>query len=95
MAPGHRALLTCVVISAVDFNLTWHRSEQDAQLADPSRIRILANLSLELRSVRPADAGHYTCVVSSEGGTAVASVFLTVQGMCLPMGPGSRRHETT
>ncbi|XP_004688211.1 PREDICTED: hemicentin-1 [Condylura cristata] len=79
VAPGERAVLTCFVISEVDYNLTWHRSDREARLADPARMRILANLSLELRSVKFTDGGEYHCVVSSEGGSATASVFLTVQ----------------
>lgn len=79
--PGERAVLACLVISAVDYNLTWQRSGRDVRLADSARIRTLANLSLELRSVKIGDAGEYRCVVSSEGGSAAASVFLTVQGM--------------
>ncbi|XP_006730990.2 hemicentin-1 [Leptonychotes weddellii] len=80
VTPGERAVLTCLVISAVDYNLTWQRNDRDARLADPARMRILANLSLELRSVKFNDAGEYHCVVSSEGGSSAASVFLTVQG---------------
>ncbi|XP_059001185.1 hemicentin-1 isoform X2 [Mustela lutreola] len=77
--PGERAVLTCLVLSAVDYNLTWQRNDRDARQADPARMRILANLSLELRSVKFSDAGEYLCVVSNEGGSSAASVFLTVQ----------------
>lgn len=83
VTPGERAVLTCLVISAVDYNLTWQRNDRDARQADPARIRILANLSLELRNVKFSDAGEYLCVVSNEGGSSAASVFLTVQGMCI------------
>ncbi|XP_077934173.1 hemicentin-1 [Halichoerus grypus] len=79
VTPGERAVLTCLVISAVDYNLTWQRNDRDARQADPARMRILANLSLELRSVKFNDAGEYHCVVSNEGGSSAASVFLTVQ----------------
>ncbi|XP_073903349.1 hemicentin-1 isoform X3 [Castor canadensis] len=79
VTPGERALLTCLVISAVDYNLTWQRSGRDVRLAEPARIRMLANLSLELRSVKVGDAGEYHCTASSEGGSAAASIFLTVQ----------------
>nr|XP_055175129.1 hemicentin-1 isoform X2 [Nyctereutes procyonoides] len=77
--PGERAILTCLVISAVDYNLTWQRNDRDARLADPARMRSLANFSLELRTVKFNDAGEYQCVVSNEGGSSAASVFLTVQ----------------
>lgn len=83
VTPGERTVLTCLVISAVDYNLTWQRNDRDVSLADPARMRILANLSLELRSVKFSDAGEYHCVVSNEGGSSAASVFLTVQGTVL------------
>uniref|UniRef100_H0WC62 Hemicentin-1 n=1 Tax=Cavia porcellus TaxID=10141 RepID=H0WC62_CAVPO len=79
VTPGERAILTCLVISAVDYNLTWQRNGRDVRLTEPARFRILANLSLELRSVRASDAGEYRCMTSSEGGSAAVSVFLTVQ----------------
>ncbi|KAM6165457.1 hemicentin-1 [Erethizon dorsatum] len=79
VTPGERAVLACLVISAVDYNLTWQRNGKDVRLAEPARIRTLANLSLELRSVKVSDAGEYHCMVSSEGGSAAVSVFLTVQ----------------
>uniref|UniRef100_A0A8C3YS46 Hemicentin-1 n=1 Tax=Catagonus wagneri TaxID=51154 RepID=A0A8C3YS46_9CETA len=79
VTPGERPVLTCLVVSAVDYNLTWQRNDRDVRLSDPARMRILANLSLELRSVKFSDAGEYHCVVSSEGGSSAASVFLTVQ----------------
>uniref|UniRef100_A0A8C6QPP1 Hemicentin-1 n=1 Tax=Nannospalax galili TaxID=1026970 RepID=A0A8C6QPP1_NANGA len=79
VTPGETAVLTCLVISAVHYNLTWQRNGRDIRLADPARIRTLADLSLELRSVKVSDAGEYSCLVSSEGGSTEASVFLIVQ----------------
>ncbi|XP_006907796.1 hemicentin-1 isoform X1 [Pteropus alecto] len=79
VTPGERAVLTCLIISAVDYNLTWQRNGKDVRLVDPARMRISANLSLELRTVKSTDAGEYQCLVSSEGGSSAASVFLTVQ----------------
>lgn len=73
----------CLVVSVVDYNLTWQKNDRDVRLADPARMRVLANLALELRNVRSSDAGEYHCVASSEGGSAAASVFLTVQGRSL------------
>lgn len=83
VTPGETAVLTCLIISAVDYNLTWQRNDRDVRLAEPARIRTLTNLSLELKSVKFNDAGEYLCVVSSEGGSSAASVFLTVQGTVL------------
>ncbi|KAM9212162.1 hemicentin-1 [Dugong dugon] len=79
ITPGERAVLTCPIISAVDYNLTWWRNDRDIKLADPARIRVLANLSLELKNVKFSDAGTYHCMASNEGGSSAASVFLTVQ----------------
>lgn len=83
VTPGERAVLTCLVISAVDYNVTWQRNDRDVRLADPARMQILANGSLELRTVKFTDAGEYHCLVSNEGGSSAASVFLTVQGTVL------------
>ncbi|MEJ1270154.1 hypothetical protein NN561_000975 [Cricetulus griseus] len=66
-------------LNAVEYNLTWQRSGRDVRLADSARIRTLANLSLELGSVKIGDAGEYRCLASNEGGSAAASVFLIVQ----------------
>nr|XP_044998229.1 hemicentin-1 isoform X3 [Jaculus jaculus] len=79
VTPGERAVLTCVVLSAVDYNLTWQRNGRDVSLAEPGRVRMLADLSLELRNVQVGDAGVYHCLAASEGGPAAAPVFLIVQ----------------
>ncbi|XP_060630493.2 hemicentin-1 isoform X1 [Anolis sagrei] len=77
--PGGRALLTCLTVSTVRYNLTWHRNNRDLKFMEPTRIRMLSNLSLEVKAVTVSDAGEYYCVASNEGGSTVASVFLTVQ----------------
>ncbi|XP_059334168.1 hemicentin-1 [Ammospiza nelsoni] len=77
--PGAGAVLSCLVLSAGPYNLTWQRHGRDARLQDPLRLRVLANLSLELRPARLSDAGSYSCTAANEGGSATASVFLTVQ----------------
>ncbi|XP_010851375.1 PREDICTED: hemicentin-1 isoform X2 [Bison bison bison] len=79
VTPGETAVLTCLVVSAVGYNLTWQRNDRDIRLTDTAGMRILANLSLELRSVKFSDAGEYRCVVSNEGGSSTEAVFLTVQ----------------
>ncbi|XP_063057327.1 hemicentin-1 isoform X2 [Engraulis encrasicolus] len=79
-SPGGRALLSCHVVSTVPFNLTWQRGGVDLlhPRLDP-RARLTHNLSLELLSVSPDDAGWYTCVATNEGGASTARVYLSVQ----------------
>ncbi|NXW73911.1 HMCN1 protein, partial [Hirundo rustica] len=79
VVPGAAAVLSCLVLSAGHYNLTWQRHGRDARLQDPLRLRVLANLSLEVRPARLSDAGSYSCTAANEGGSATASVFLTVQ----------------
>lgn len=77
-SPGSRAVLTCHVISTVNFNLTWLRGGHDASL-DP-RVHILSNLSLQVSSVTPDQSGWYECVAINEGGVKAEQIYLTVQG---------------
>ncbi|NXC61674.1 HMCN1 protein, partial [Aleadryas rufinucha] len=79
VVPGAGAVLSCLVLSAGPYNLTWQRHGRDARLQDPLRLRLLANLSLEVRPARLSDAGSYSCTAANEGGSATAAVFLTVQ----------------
>uniref|UniRef100_A0A8C0VE26 Ig-like domain-containing protein n=1 Tax=Cyanistes caeruleus TaxID=156563 RepID=A0A8C0VE26_CYACU len=79
VVPGAVAVLSCLVLSAGPYNLTWQRHGRDARLQDPLRLRVLANLSLEVRPARLSDTGSYSCTAANEGGSATASVFLTVQ----------------
>ncbi|KAM4896067.1 hemicentin-1 [Sylvia borin] len=79
VVPGAVAVLSCLVLSAGPYNLTWQRHGRDACLQEPLRLRVLANLSLELRPARLSDTGSYSCTAANEGGSASASVFLTVQ----------------
>ncbi|XP_030626728.1 hemicentin-1 [Chanos chanos] len=76
-SPGARAVLTCLVASTVRFNLTWQRGDVDARL-DP-RIRVSANLSLEIHHVTPDDAGWYVCIAANEGGVSASRVYLIIQ----------------
>lgn len=78
MAPGSRAVLTCHVVSTVNFNLTWLRAGHDARL-DP-RVHVLANLSLQVSSVSPDQSGWYECIAINEGGVTAERLFLTVEG---------------
>ncbi|KAK4820389.1 hypothetical protein QYF61_025563 [Mycteria americana] len=79
VVPGEGAILTCLTLSTVHYNLTWQRNGRDVRLKDPLRIRIMSNLSLEVKTVKLTDAGKYNCIASNEGGSTTASVFLTVQ----------------
>uniref|UniRef100_A0A8C7JTX3 Hemicentin 1 n=1 Tax=Oncorhynchus kisutch TaxID=8019 RepID=A0A8C7JTX3_ONCKI len=88
--PGSSAVLTCHVASTVQFNLTWHRGGVDARL-DPRR-RPLANLSLDINSIGPDDAGWYECVATNEGGVSIERIYLIVQEP--PQVSVDPRHQT-
>ncbi|NWU93884.1 HMCN1 protein, partial [Upupa epops] len=79
VVPGEGAILTCLTLSTVRYNLTWQRNGRDVRLQEPLRIQVMSNLSLEVKDVKLTDAGKYSCIASNEGGSAMASVFLTVQ----------------
>ncbi|KAG7230562.1 hypothetical protein INR49_025278 [Caranx melampygus] len=76
-SPNSRAVLTCHVVSTVNFNLTWLRGGHDAR-ADP-HVHVLANLSLQVSTVTPDHAGWYECIAINEGGVMAERVYLTVQ----------------
>lgn len=78
MSPGSRAVLTCHVVSTVNFNLTWLRGGYDARL-DPG-VQVLTNLSLQMSSVTPDHSGWYECIAINEGGVTAERIYLTVQG---------------
>ncbi|XP_059503813.1 hemicentin-1 isoform X2 [Stegostoma tigrinum] len=77
--PGERAILTCLTLSTVRYNLTWQKNGADRRLAEKHRAQVMRNLSLEIKNVRPSDAGQYNCIAANEGGATFASVFLIVQ----------------
>lgn len=79
---GANAVLTCIVASTVHFNLTWQRDPVDARF--DQRMRVTANLSLEVQRVTPDDAGWYTCIAANEGGISSSRLYLHVQGQCVP-----------
>lgn len=79
VTPGSRAVLSCHVASTVNFNLTWLRAGHDARL--DSRVHVLSNLSLQVSSVSPDQAGWYECVAINEGGVAAERIFLSVEGI--------------
>ncbi|XP_045905935.1 hemicentin-1 [Micropterus dolomieu] len=76
-SPGSHAVLTCHVVSTVNFNLTWLRGGHDARL-DP-RVDVLTNLSLQVSSVTPDHSGWYECIAINEGGVMAERIYLTVQ----------------
>lgn len=80
-SPGANVILTCLVASTVRFNLTWQRGEVDPTL--DHRMRVTANLSLEIQRVTPEDVGWYTCIAANEGGISASRVYLSVQGKCI------------
>ncbi|OXB72514.1 UNVERIFIED_CONTAM: hypothetical protein H355_016383 [Colinus virginianus] len=73
------AILTCLVVSTLHYNLTWQRNGRDVCLQDPLRMRVMSNLSLEVKAVQFTDAGEYNCIASNKDGSTMVSVFLTVQ----------------
>ncbi|XP_072199268.1 hemicentin-1 isoform X3 [Excalfactoria chinensis] len=73
------AILTCLVVSTVRYNLTWQRNGRDVSLQEPLRMRVMSNLSLEVKAVQFTDAGKYDCIASNKDGSTTASVFLSVQ----------------
>uniref|UniRef100_A0A3Q1B6M5 Hemicentin-1 n=1 Tax=Amphiprion ocellaris TaxID=80972 RepID=A0A3Q1B6M5_AMPOC len=77
VSPGSPAVLTCHVVSTVNFNLTWLRGGHDARL-DP-RVNIMNNLSLQVSAVTPDHAGWYECIAINEGGVTAERIYLTVQ----------------
>ncbi|XP_068513036.1 hemicentin-2 isoform X2 [Anas acuta] len=77
-SPGHDVVLSCPVLSAVPYNLTWSWDGRVA-LQEGGRARLLQNHSLEISRVQPGDAGPYECIARSAHGTATASVWLFIQ----------------
>uniref|UniRef100_A0A4W6D352 Hemicentin-1 n=1 Tax=Lates calcarifer TaxID=8187 RepID=A0A4W6D352_LATCA len=77
VAPGSHAVLTCHVVSTVNFNLTWLRGGHDARL--DSQVHVLTNLSLQVSTVTPDHSGWYECIAINEGGVTAERIYLTVQ----------------
>ncbi|KAM9176553.1 hemicentin-2 [Mergus octosetaceus] len=77
-SPGQDVVLSCPVLSAVPYNLTWSWDGRVA-LQEGGRARLLQNHSLEISRVQPGDAGPYECIARSAHGTATASVWLFIQ----------------
>uniref|UniRef100_A0A8C5QBV6 Hemicentin 2 n=1 Tax=Leptobrachium leishanense TaxID=445787 RepID=A0A8C5QBV6_9ANUR len=73
---GEVAVLSCLVLGDVRFNLTW---DYDRKALREGRVRILSNSSLEIQNVQARDTGEYLCTASNNHGSSRASVWLTVQ----------------
>ncbi|XP_012862831.2 hemicentin-2 [Echinops telfairi] len=78
VSPGETAILSCQVLSRAPYNLTWIRDWRVLP-ASEGRITQLADLSLEVSDVIPADGGQYQCMASNVNGVARASVWLLVR----------------
>ncbi|VTJ68807.1 Hypothetical predicted protein [Marmota monax] len=78
VSPGETAVLSCQVLDKAPYNLTWVR---DWRVLPASRDRVtqLADLSLEVSSIIPSDAGRYQCVASNANGVTRASTWLLVR----------------
>ena len=83
MSPGETAILSCQVLSAVPYNLTWIRDWR-VLAASTGRVTQLADLSLEVSRITPSDSGRYQCMASNANGVTRASIWLLVQGEALP-----------
>ncbi|CAK7291594.1 HMCN2 [Vulpes lagopus] len=78
VSPGETAILSCQVLSAVPYNLTWIRDWR-VLAASTGRVTQLADLSLEVSRITPSDSGRYQCMASNANGVTRASIWLLVQ----------------
>uniref|UniRef100_A0A8C3K8U4 Ig-like domain-containing protein n=1 Tax=Calidris pygmaea TaxID=425635 RepID=A0A8C3K8U4_9CHAR len=93
-SPGQDVVMSCPVLSAVPYNLTWSWDGKAAQPGD-GRTRLLQNHSLEISRVQPGDGGLYECVARSAHGTATASLWLFIQGSMSVENKMTRRSWST
>ncbi|XP_038601048.1 LOW QUALITY PROTEIN: hemicentin-2 [Tachyglossus aculeatus] len=78
VSPGETAILSCLVLGAVPYNLSWvweRRVLSDTE----GRVKVLGNLSLEIGSSSRSDGGRYQCVASNADGLTKASTWLFVR----------------
>uniref|UniRef100_A0A8C0LMF1 Ig-like domain-containing protein n=1 Tax=Canis lupus dingo TaxID=286419 RepID=A0A8C0LMF1_CANLU len=71
VSPGETAILSCQVLSAVPYNLTWIRDWR-VLAASTGRVTQLADLSLEVSRITPSDGGRYQCMASNANGVTRA-----------------------
>ncbi|KAH9500753.1 Hemicentin-1, partial [Bulinus truncatus] len=77
--PGEMAILSCIVISTVPYNITWKRGTHFGQLTLDPRIRTFSNDSLIIYNVGRQDEGTYSCTVQNEGGSITENLFLRLK----------------
>ncbi|XP_012942941.1 hemicentin-1 [Aplysia californica] len=77
--PGETAILSCIAISAVPYNMTWRRETQYGPLTLDPRFRSYSNDSLTIYNVDRQDEGSYTCTASNEGGSTSETFHLRLQ----------------
>ncbi|XP_072176576.1 hemicentin-1-like [Diadema setosum] len=77
--PGSNAMLTCVISSTVEYNISWDKPNSGVSLQTHSRVSLKSNGSLVIRNVRPEDAGRYRCMAENEGGTSLDYIHVFVQ----------------
>ncbi|CAL1547239.1 unnamed protein product, partial [Lymnaea stagnalis] len=77
--PGETAVLSCIVISTVPYNITWKRSNQYGQLTLDPRIRAFNNDTLIIVNAGRQDEGSYTCIAFNEGGSATETLSVRLK----------------
>uniref|UniRef100_F6QD70 Hemicentin 2 n=1 Tax=Ornithorhynchus anatinus TaxID=9258 RepID=F6QD70_ORNAN len=78
VSPGETAILSCLVVGAVPYNLSWVRERRVLSNTE-GRVKVLGNLSLEIGSSSRRDGGRYQCVASNANGLTKASTWLFVR----------------
>uniref|UniRef100_H2YT90 Ig-like domain-containing protein n=1 Tax=Ciona savignyi TaxID=51511 RepID=H2YT90_CIOSA len=77
VVPGSSVILTCHVVSNVQFSISWSRI--DGRHLDRNRIRKHRNGSLIIQGAAPRDEAAYQCTAVNIGGETNAVVGLIVQ----------------
>ncbi|XP_070581752.1 hemicentin-1-like [Ptychodera flava] len=77
--PGGKAILTCIVFSSVQFNMTWTKPRSFVALSRHPRVTLLSNGSIEVRDATQGDGGKYRCTATNEGGATHRDIFLLIQ----------------
>lgn len=77
------AKFDCNVINDPNVRVTWswRHSRLGSEISSDSRVRINPGGTLVMYSIRPDDAGNYTCVVTSSTGNDTRTATLKVIGL--------------